>query len=168
MELPDIVITGIIACLSRRYIQVSFSTAHAFSSTSTSECETQAAASSSEESADSATQDFLFAEDYAVGCLVGLRARAASRDPQMRHSLLRHHTRAYYTGFSHCFQRISTLAAHSLAPSNCDNCLWRVVPDSYIPGASVTCQQCFLQSDSLQWGLAIPPVVLRMTTEVSE
>ena len=113
MEIPDFVVAATVTYLARRFIQISFSIPHAFDSEPSDEPENHAAVTSSEDSTDSASQVFLFAEDYVAGCLIRLRANALDRDPTMRLSLVRHRSHAYFTGYTLCFSRISTLAAVS-------------------------------------------------------
>ena len=111
MDLPDAMVAGKISCLARRYVQVCFSITDMILTVSDSEHEDQSAVASDEESGDSATREFLFAEDYVIGCLVGLRARVGARDPSMQISRVRHRTRAYFSGYVHCLGRVSSLAA---------------------------------------------------------
>ena len=161
-------------------VQVSFSIPEAVQSLFDSDREIdQSAVASDEESVDSATREFLFAEDYVVSSPLGLRARAWSCAPQMQLSLVRHRTRAYFAGLSHSFGRIACLAAVSQSwlrtvmseiagdcclivayleeVSRANNFPYRVVrntDDEYVVRyAGRVCR-------SLQWGRVIHPVVL--------
>ena len=113
MDLPDAVVARTISCLARRYVQVCFSITDMIPNASDREHEDQSAVASDEESGDSATREFLFAEDYVVGCLVGLRVRVGALDPSMQLRLIRHRTRAYFSGYVHCLGRVSSLASVS-------------------------------------------------------
>ena len=81
MELPDFLIASLVTYLSRRFMQISFSIPHAFDAEPVDDPQNHSAVSSSEDSTDSASQAFLFAEDYAVGCLLRLRTNALAREP---------------------------------------------------------------------------------------
>ena len=86
---------------------MSFSAPEAFQSPADSEPDdNRPAVVSDEEFFDSATREFLLAEDYVVGMFVGLRARAWSRASAMQIRLVRRRTRAYFSGCSHTFGRI--------------------------------------------------------------
>ena len=103
MDFPDSALAGIAAFLPRRFAQLSFSISHAFVNVSDEPETNSTAVSSNEDSPDSATREFLFAEDYVIGRLVNFRARATSRDPQMSLPIVRHRSQAYFTGYSHSF-----------------------------------------------------------------
>ena len=174
-------VAGAASYIVRRYIQVSFSLPEASQSLSDSEQRNhQSAVASDEEFVDSATREFLFAEDYVVNSLVGLRAREWNRAPQMQMSLVRRRNRAYLTGISHSFGRSACLAAVSQSwlramiseiagywclifedleeVSRANNFPYRVLhntDDEYV--ARYTGRVC----SSLQWGRGIHPVALR-------
>ena len=112
MEIPDFVLAATVTYLARRFTQISFSIPYAFDAEPRDEPENHSAVTSSEDSTDSASQAFLFA-DYVVGCLIRLRANGLDRDPTMRLNLVRHSSRGYFTGYTLCLTRISTLAAAS-------------------------------------------------------
>ena len=113
MEIPDFVVAATVGYLARRFTQISFSIPHAFDSEPTDEPDNHPAVTSSEDSTDSASQAFLFAEDFVVGCLIRLRASALHRDPSMNLHLVRHRARAYFSGHTICLSRTSSLAAVS-------------------------------------------------------
>ena len=65
MDFPDSVLAGM-AALSRPFVQLSFSIPHAFINVSDEPAANSAAVSSNEDSPDSATREFLFAEDFVI------------------------------------------------------------------------------------------------------
>ena len=115
MDLPDSALTGFAEFLSRRYVKVSFSIAHAFLDIFEEPVAGVTAITDQETSPDSEAPEFISGEGHVISCLVNFKARAAatSTNPKMCLRIIRHRSRVHLSGFSHSFSRMVSLAAVS-------------------------------------------------------